>query len=394
MSLLKRLLLLHGGGAGGVPAPIFPLEYIFGQGAGAPYNIYYDDALGSGAYLLGTTESIPSGMSSTGQNKIVRKSDGTLIIVYCKQLAGKYQVYVIYSSDEGATWGSEVRVSTKTGMNGENQTEPSIAVDSNDNLNVVWMGEATGYAATCIWSITHNGTSWSAIGNPLDTGVAGMEAYSNGAPNIAVDSNDDWHVVFKGRATGLTRAGVWYTKYVTSWSVPVRINIATDAQLYHTGYCYSIAIDSNDKVHVVYSGNDSVHSNVSFQQIYRSTDATGAWVADWVSENMSNYYNGAPDIAIDASDDLHVCWTTTSLNRVYYNKFSGGSWASPSTEIDDFNQATIAIDSDGYINILYKKGDDSLWIAQYITSWILVQVQPDVLYTWCIPNLRWYNYPK
>ncbi|GAI62694.1 unnamed protein product, partial [marine sediment metagenome] len=155
----------------------------------------------------------------SNSRKLVRLSDGTLYAVYHKQLAGKYQIYVKKSTDNGASWIDETRISTYSGMADYHQQYPSIAVDSSNYLHVVWHGMATGYTTRRqIWYAKYT-DSWA---DPVRISTySGMDTNYQQYPSIAVDFSNYLHVVWHGMATGYTtRHQIWYAKYTTSWADP------------------------------------------------------------------------------------------------------------------------------------------------------------------------------
>jgi len=154
------------------------------------------------------------------QRKVVRTSDGTLYCVYMKQLLGKYQIYVKKSVDNGKTWTGETRISTYPGMQNYDQWHPSIAVDSQDRLHVVWNGTADG-GPPQIWYNYYDG-SWH---TPVRISTyTGMSTNFQNYPCIAVDSEDNLHVVWQGQGLGAPEYQIWYTKYDGEWHTPVRIS--------------------------------------------------------------------------------------------------------------------------------------------------------------------------
>jgi len=128
------------------PPPVFPMDYVFTEGTVAPYDVMYDTVHPVPATPVSIAQSELYYVTySNAARKLVRLSDGTLYEIYGKQLAGKYQVYVKKSEDDGATWTDETLISTYTDMEDYDQERPSIAVDSDDCLHVLWHGMATGY---------------------------------------------------------------------------------------------------------------------------------------------------------------------------------------------------------------------------------------------------------
>ena len=185
------------------------------------------------------------------QRKLVRASDGTLYVTYFKLVSGAQQIFVAKSIDNGTTWIDETRISTYPGMSSTWQQTPAIVIDSNDNLYVVWQGAATGYSNNQIWYAKYNGTAWSTP-ERIST-ASGMESYTQSNPSIAVDLNNYIHVVWKGGATGYSVSQIWYATYNSSWQTPVRISTASGMESY-AQKDPSIAVDINNFVYVIWFG--------------------------------------------------------------------------------------------------------------------------------------------
>jgi len=185
------------------------------------------------------------------QRKIVKSTDGTLYCVYVKKLGDYYQIYVAKSTDGGNTWVDETRISTYTGMENYGQFYPSIAVDSQDRIHVVWSGKTDGYPYTQIWYAYYDGAWHTPVRISTYTGMGNYGQYS---PSIAVDLQDRVHIVWYGKSTDYpSYYQIWYAYYDGAWHTPVRISTYTGMENYDQSYP-SIAVDLQDRVHVVWSG--------------------------------------------------------------------------------------------------------------------------------------------
>jgi len=339
------------------------------------------------------------------QRKLVRTSDGTLYCVYIRQLNGHYQIYVKKSMDNGETWTDETRISTYSGMENYDQYSPCIAVDSNDNLHVVWYGNADGFTDYFqIWYAKYDGIWHTPVRISTYTG---MENLVQAFPCIAVDSNDNLHVVWHGKATGYTYNQVWYAKYDGIWHTPVRISTYPGMEN-APEEVPCIAVDSNDNLHVVWNGRATGYT---YAQIwYAKYD--GIWhtpVRISTYTGMENYDQYNPCIAVDSNDNLHVVWNGgaigyTSYIQIWYAKYDG-IWHTPVristyTGMENYNQyrPSIAVDSNDNLHVVwYGKATgytdyDKVWYAKYDGSWETPEcLQPTGQNRY--PNIRWSRYP-
>ncbi len=349
---------------------------------------------------------VAASLSSTyaNQRKTVRLSDGTLYSVYYDPAR---DIYIKKSTDNGATWTDETLLSTYLGMDTNFQVNPSIAVDSADNLHVVWMGRATGYATYEIWYVEYDG-AWS---DPVRiSDFLGMNTDHQRYPSIAVDGSDNLHVVWDGQATGFATADqIWYNKYDGAWAGPVRISDFVGMHLYEQSEP-GITVDSAGNLHVAWYGKAT--GFITDDQIWYNTYSGGAWagpvrISDFAGMNTNP--NIRPSIAVDSNDYIHVAWYGKATgflgqSQIWYNTYSGGAWAGP-VRISDFlgmntfNQVypSIAVGSDNYIHVVWSGqaniGFQKIWRAKYVTSWGTPELLQDMGSDLTSPNIRWSRYP-
>ncbi len=338
------------------------------------------------------------------QRKIVRLSDGTL---YCVYTNPDRDIYIKKSTDNGATWTGETLVSTLPGMDTTFQVYPSIAVDSSDHLHVVWSGQATGFGTYEIWYNKYDG-AWA--GPVRISTYAGMDVDHQRTPSIAVDGSDNLHVVWDGQATGFgTAEQIWYVKYDGAWSDPVRISTYAGMESYLQSEA-GIAIDSSDNLHVVWYGQAT--GFITANQIWYSkyTDVWADPVRISTYAGMEVLGNDRPSIAIDSNDYIHIAWYGlatgfTTISQIWYNKYDG-AWAGPvriSTYdgMETYNQTmpSIAVDSSDDVYVVFQGKAtlyidfNKIWYAKYETSWGTPELLQDMGEI-ANPNIRWSRYPS
>lgn len=140
----------------------------------------------------------------------------------------------------------------------------------------------------------------------------------------------------------------------------------------------SIAIDSQDKLHIAYLSTTQIVSYVTFSAGVFGTPET---IHDGtVGTDAANHL----DLALDSVDVPHVAWEQDTPsgtdNHIYYSNRSGGTWAArtqiTSTAVGlNESHIRVLIDSTGIIYLVWRSltgGGSNLCIqyARYISSWL------------------------
>jgi len=298
---------------------------------GIYYQVYVSASADNGETWVNETL-ISVGMSN-GHNyfsSIAIGSNNYVHVVWQGSTSGYTNTQIWYSKYNGTTPTSPIRLSTYAGMNITSQTSPAIAVDSNNYLFVVWYGYATGYSTREIWIVNYT-SSWSA---PVRISTySGMDAGDQKFPCIVVDSNDYLDVLWRGNATGYPYSEIWFAQYTTSWSTP--LVVSTYAGMNDTAQISpALAIDSNDNLYAGWHGSTWEGMDNWAQIWIAKYDGTwGTPVKISTYSGMENYNQADPAIAIDTSNNTHVMWFGratgyTDYNKVWYAKYTG-TWSTP-----------------------------------------------------------------
>ncbi|MCX6667835.1 MAG: DUF2341 domain-containing protein [Euryarchaeota archaeon] len=241
----------------------------------------------------------------------------------------------IHSSDGGATWTSPVTVSGPYTTRAQNV--PSIAIDSNDNMYVVWYGgnQATANTQIRFSKSTNGGTTWSAPTN-ITTSI-GATYYLQQYPSIAIDNSNNLYVVWNGRYSGASPGSLYHIRFSkstnggTTWSAATNISTLTTA---YDQLNPCIALDNANGIRVVWYGR-AVAAIAQTQIRYTaSTNGGTTWSASYnISRNIA-YNQQYPSIAVDNGNNLHVVWQglhagSTTKNQIRYSKYTA-SWSAPS----------------------------------------------------------------
>ena len=158
-------------------------------------------------------------------------------------------------------------------------------------------------------------------------------------PDLALDSNDNRHIVFHDWANNSIR----YVEDVSgTWEiVDLRTGIYSSDGL-------SIALDLDDNAHVVFQDDDT-------QNIYYGTNASGVWVIEWIARGTSC------SIAVDDFGNAHVGYLGDHFADRYnidYLTNQSGSWVKEVVEsyqsLKILDHPKIAVDGNGTVFFAYE----------------------------------------
>ena len=287
--------------------------------------------------------------TNTANNKrsIMRGLDGRLHCVFIQR--SNDQIYYTNSSDNGASWTAAVQL-TNTGFS---QQSAALAVDSLNNVHIVYSGLPGGGATYKISYINRTNATgvWS---TPLAL-TATSTTRPSFSPSIAIDSDDHLHVVWYGNYTGIKSYQIRYRNFTGgTWSTITNITTYNTKQQ----YLPSIAIDSTDTLHVTWSGN---HTGTSIPQIRYTKNTGTGWSApiNLTSEATTQSY---PCIAIDATDSVHIVWqgifSGMAQTQIRYIKYSSGTWSAITniTTYSSYEQGipSISINLNSYMHVVWQ----------------------------------------
>ena len=247
-----------------------------------------------------------------------------------------------YATDKTGSW---VAISVDT--TGTVGYHTSIAIDSNDGVHISYYDYTNGDLkyASCSSGCT-SASNWDDVS--VDT--TGNVGYHN---SIAIDSNDGVHISYYDYtnddlkyatcSSGCTSASNWD-------------DVSVDTTAY-VGYYTSIAIDSNDGIHISYFDS----SNFDLKYATCSSGCTSASNWDDVSVDTAGNVGAYTSIAIDSNDGVHISYRDSTNDDLKYATCSSG--CTSASNWDDVSVDTagnvgaytsIAIDSNGFKHISYR----------------------------------------
>jgi len=271
---------------------------------------------------------------------IALDSSNNIHIVWSDIGPGNYEIFYKKSIDGGVTWAPSKRLTWNSGWTGE----PDIAVDSSNNIHVVWDDDTSGNYEIFYKKSTNGGVSWTTRRLTWNTGGS----YS---PAISVDSSSNIHVTWFDETPGnqeifykkSTNGGVsWVTRRLT-WNSEISFSPA-------------ISVDSSSNIHVTWVDDTPGNYEIYYK---KSTDEGSTWSGakrlTWNSGSST-----LPGIAVNSSDNIHVIWTDSAPGYldIYFRKSTDGgitwSWAKNLTaNSGDSDSPEIALDSSNNIHVVW-----------------------------------------
>jgi hypothetical protein len=269
-----------------------------------PYAIYYK-ASADGGEIWTPTRRLTWNPGNSGWPAIAVDSSDNLHVVWNDDMPGNAEIYYKKSTDGGAAWTLQKRLTWTS----DYSESAAIAVDSSDNLHVVWSDYTPGNCEIFYKSSSDVGVTW--IPSKRLTWTSG----SSWDPNIAVDTSGNLHVVWGDDTPG--NYAVYYKKSTDgggTWTPAKRLSLTSG-----NSAGPAIAVDSSDNLHVVWQDDTPGNYEIYYR---KSTDGGTTW-SPGMRLTWTSGESYSPCIAVDYFSNLHVVWvdSTPGIGQIYYKKY-------------------------------------------------------------------------
>jgi len=199
-----------------------------------------------------------------------------------------------------------------------NQNKPDVDVDSSGYIYVVWTDNRGGDEDIYIQKLNSNGVVlWSS-----DKRVNLETSGNQNAPSIAVDGNDNIYVVWTDGRSG--DDGIYIQKLNSDgdklWSPDKRVNVET----YSNQHSPKISIDENDNIYVVWTDNRNINNNSNEDIYLQKLDTSGLkYSRDYrVNTNNDPSSQNSADISMNGDYPIIVWSDNRNDNHdIYFSKF-------------------------------------------------------------------------
>jgi hypothetical protein len=215
------------------------------------------------------------------------------------------------------------------------------ATDKNDVIHVAYQNGST----SALTYAKYVSGAWASE-------TVGSSAITGEYPAIAVDSASKAHIVYfdpseKSMKYATNKSGSWVISVLDS-----TINSKNSSYAYDSNddNYWSVAVDSNDAVHVSYY-------HFTDDSLKYTTNASGSWVTTVVDKSSKGK---SSSIGIDSKNKLHISYYNQSIGALRYATNKSGSWSC--TDIDSPTALTshigaitsLAVDPSDNIHIAYQ----------------------------------------
>ncbi|MEC7461913.1 MAG: putative Ig domain-containing protein, partial [Candidatus Thermoplasmatota archaeon] len=280
------------------------------------------------------TSSLIHESGNTGRHpSIVIDSNDMIHVVFVRQ-TGTSLMYM-NKSVSATSWSSPTTISSDAW-----NKATGLALDEDDNLYVSWARNDANYKRQCfVKTKPASSSTWSDLPG-LYTHYQSENHQVRTACDVAVDSNKKVHIVAHDASSSSNSGDLRYTTNVSgSWvSSDIRGYSTSSAD---TGRLVNLVIDSNDKIHLTYI------ETYGTAKAYHESNVGGSW-----SRSELAWYADFPAIAIDSNDDLHIALGSSGTIELHQRAASSTGSFSSST------QTTCTGGCDEYISIIADNNDD------------------------------------
>ena len=243
---------------------------------------------------------------TAGNPSIAVGSDGVAYLAFAGWAGPTTGTDVFFTkSANGRTWTPPVRVNNDATAFA--QTNPSLALDSGNNISIAWVDGRSGNQDIWFSRSTNGGQSFSP--NVL---VNLVTTNAQTEVRIAVDPVDPMliHAVWTDtRVAG--NPDIYYANSTDgglSFNPSSRVN--NDAGAAEQG-APAIAVAANRDVHVIWRDARLVGRGTDIYAA-RSTNRGGSWIypsTAWVNDDSGSVAQQEPTLAIDRAGAIYVAWT-------------------------------------------------------------------------------------
>ncbi|MCB0113301.1 MAG: sialidase family protein [Caldilineaceae bacterium] len=297
-------------------------------------------------------------------------------------------------------WSTPIPVSP----DGFNAWFPDVAVDAAGHVHVAWAGGVDGFD-TVWYTNSADGVDWR---EPNDIKAYAQIGESSIAsrPALLVTQDNLLHLTSSNDSVYHSMAPVDQAYSAGAWTAPTKLNGN------NTAYFTRTAVDSQGRIHLVYSENlISVECENCYHIYYRHSDDGGNTWTDPVDVSVLPIGAAKPQLLVDDEDNVHLVWEagfggglgqlsdpTQVMHAASYNR--GDNWNLP-TELATKNNpnpptmtknVSIGFDKNRHLVVVWTSLPEDTIQYQLSTdrgrSWTAPQPLRGLFSTWAVYTAR------
>jgi hypothetical protein len=292
--------------------------------------------------------------TGTRHRNLAREGNGRILVVYCVWDGVRDQIWLSHSDDDGFTWTHQQLTNNAVGS----QRNPSITVDSQNNIHIAWDGYGWGAnpARANIqylrWDVV---TGWDAQLALTDV------PHNQGSVAIGCDSLDNIYVLWWGEGHIVPLAS---DKIILRWRSSAGVWSGNEYLVNldnQTGP--ALAIDRLNRLHLIWAGR-GWGVNPGNYNVQYLIGVPGAWGVQEAITDVA-FDQRSPQITLDSLNMPHVCWqglgwgAFPAAQNIIYRNQAAGIWQ-PVEFVTDFNlvsiNAFISADTSNRIYVHWEEG--------------------------------------
>lgn len=246
-------------------------------------------------------------------SRMALENNGNIHVVWYDDSLSNDEIFYRRSTDKGANWSVLHRLTWNPGKS----IRPDITTSSSSKIFIVWQDDLPGRNQIFFKKSTDSGSTWSVVSRLTWT----TPDYTY-APRITADSNGNLHFTWlKGwhdEGWWVARSYGYYKNSIndgTTWSAPVYV-------MGDYTFTHEIVTDSNNFIHLI--SYKEPFWDWSYLEIYYKRSTTGG--TTWPPVTRMTYTDGRssqPSIALDSNNVIHVVWCRNkelASPEIYYKR--------------------------------------------------------------------------
>lgn len=274
-------------------------------------ELYYKKLNSQGANVTGDLR-ITTTPTSSGQPAIAIDSNQYLHVAWQDYAYGNGDIFYKKLNNNGVTVSPDIQVSSTVGF-GSGSASPNIGVDNQNNVHVVWDKYIGGGYNSAIFykKLNNNG-----INLTPELQVSGQ--VTSNSPSASVDSLGRVHIAAEMNTYYPNGVMIQYILLNNTGSVMTTAQI-TSALWYADDFAPVIAIDKNDDAHVVWSQSGLYGNSL----LYEKVNSSGSVISPYYIYVCGTSSHA---LAVDSRGDAHIVCTNQNLpaqSEMYYTKING-----------------------------------------------------------------------